>query len=74
MSRKWIHLEDAVVLRVSGKDARRYLNNRLSNDLRSAKPGDVVRAAALTPQGRVEGLFSVFIENEEVFLLVCVGG
>ncbi len=74
MSRKWIHLEDAVVLRVSGKDARRYLNNRLSNDLRSAKPGDVVRAAALTPQGRVEGLFSVFIENEEVFLLVCDGG
>lgn len=74
MSRKWIHLEGAVVFRVSGKDARRYLNNRLSNDVRNAKPGNVVRAAALTPQGRVEGLFSVFIESEEVFLLMCDGG
>jgi folate-binding protein YgfZ len=70
----WVHLEDAVVLRVSGKDARRYLNNRLSNDLKSAKVGLVVRAAALTPQGRVEGLFSVLVESDESFLLVCDGG
>jgi folate-binding protein YgfZ len=70
----WFHLADAVVLRVSGKDARRYLNNRLSNDLRSCTPGDVIRAAALSPQGRVEGLFSVVVEAEESFLLVCDGG
>jgi folate-binding protein YgfZ len=74
MSRTWIHLEEAVVLRVGGKDARRYLNNRLSNDLRNTKPGEVVRAAALTPQGRVEGLFSVLVESEESFLLLCDGG
>ncbi len=74
MSCAWIHLDPAVVVRVSGKDARRYLNNRLSNDLRSVQIGCVVRAAALTPQGRVEGLFSVFVEREDAFLLVCDGG
>jgi len=70
----WIQLAEAVVLRVSGKDARRYLNNRLSNDIKSCKLGDIVRAAALTPQGRVEGLFSVVVENQDSFLLVCDGG
>ena len=74
MSTPWFLFSDAVVLRVSGKDARRYLNNRLSNDLRSAQPGESVSAAALTAQGRVEGLFTVFVEPGDLFYLVCDGG
>lgn len=61
-------------MKVSGKDARRYLNNRLSNDLRSLMPGQSVRAAALSPQGRVEGLFTVFLNSDEHFYLVSDGG
>lgn len=74
MSACWYHLSRAVCLNVSGKDARRYLNNRLSNDLRALPPGQSLRAAALSPQGRVEGLFTVFLNSEERFYLVSDGG
>jgi folate-binding protein YgfZ len=74
MSAPWFLFNDAIVLRVSGKDARRYLNNRLSNDLRTLQPGESVSAAALTAQGRVEGLFTIFAQPDETFFLVCDGG
>lgn len=74
MSVPWFLFNDAIVLRVSGKDARRYLNNRLSNDLRTLQPGESTSAAALTAQGRVEGLFTIFAQPEDTFFLVCDGG
>ncbi len=74
MSLDWHILPSAIVLKVSGKDARRYLNSRLSNDLRAAQPGDAVRAAALTAQGRVEGLFTVFVQPSDTFYLACDAG
>jgi folate-binding protein YgfZ len=74
MSAHWYHLSDAVSFKVSGKDARRYLNNRLSNDLRSLAQGESTLAAALTAQGRVECLCSVFVGAQDVFYLVADGG
>lgn len=74
MSHPWHLFRSAIVLKVSGKDARRYLNSRLSNDLRSAQPGECVRAAALTAQGRVEALFAVFVQPSDTFYLACDGG
>jgi len=74
MSSQWILLSGALCFRVSGKDARRYLHNRLSQDIRSMLPGQSVLAAALSAQGRVEGLFSVCCEGEDSFLIVCDGG
>lgn len=74
MRAPWFLFNDAIVLRVSGKDARRYLNNRLSNDLRTLQPGESTSAAALTAQGRVEGLFTIFAQPEETFFLVCDAG
>lgn len=74
MTRLWKTIVGSVVLKVSGKDSRRYLNNRLSNDLRSISPGSSTAAAALTPQGKVEGLFSVLCEANDVFYLLCDGG
>jgi folate-binding protein YgfZ len=74
MKRAWIKPPSSVVLKVSGKDARRYLNNRLSNDLRNLAPGSVTAAAALTPQGKVEGLFTVFCDADDRFYLACDGG
>lgn len=70
----WMPRMQAAVFKVSGRDARRYLHNRLSQDIRAVPVGAAVRAAALTPQGRVEGLFSLFVATEEIFLLVCDGG
>lgn len=74
MSSRWYHLCQAIVCKASGKDARRYLNNRLSNDLRSLTYPDSVIAAALTAQGRAQGVYTVFATPDEAFLLVCDGG
>jgi len=74
MNASWLVLESAVCLEVSGKDARRYLHNRLSNDIRSLSPGGSVSAAALTAQGRVEAVFEVVCRDEQRFLLVADGG
>jgi folate-binding protein YgfZ len=74
MSARWFHLSQAVVCKASGKDARRYLNNRLSNDLRSLVYPDTRLAAALTAQGKVQGLYTVFATPDEAFLLACDGG
>lgn len=74
MTLPWIQLAHAFCLKVSGRDARRYLHNRLSNDIRSLAPGEAIQAAALSAQGRVEGLFSVLCLDEESFVLISDGG
>jgi folate-binding protein YgfZ len=70
----WYLQPSPVVFKVTGKDARRYLNNRLSQDLRSLSAGASVVAGALNPQGRVEGLYTVYVGNEDVFYLASDGG
>ena len=53
-------LPSAIILKVSGPDAPRYLNARLTNDIRKLlKPDRALLAAALTPQGRTQGLFVI---------------
>jgi folate-binding protein YgfZ len=74
MSTPWRLFSAGAIFEVSGKDARRYLNNRLSNDIRSLQPEHSIVAAALTAQGRVEGLFTVFCLADNTFLLVADGG
>lgn len=74
MISSWYLHPAPIVFKVSGKDARRYLNNRLSNDLRTAAPGSSLVAGALTPQGKVEGLFVVYVVADDLFYLVSDGG
>ena len=74
MSVTWYLPPAPVVFKVSGKDARRYLNNRLSNDIRSLPAGSSLKAGALTPQGRVEGLYTLFVDTDETFYLFSSGG
>jgi folate-binding protein YgfZ len=71
---QWFLIDSAITFRVSGKDSTRYLHNRLSNDIRSLGVGDSCLAAALSAQGRVEGLFSVSRLGESEFLLSSDGG
>jgi folate-binding protein YgfZ len=74
MSVQWIPLLTARSFAVSGKDARRYLHNRLSQDIKNLPVGSVVQAAALSAQGRVEGFFSVQCTAEDRFILIADGG
>lgn len=74
MSASWFVIANASSFRVSGRDSRRYLHNRLSQDIRGLAPVQSAIAAALSAQGRVEGLFTVFCEGEEQFLVVADGG
>lgn len=74
MSVRWYLQPSPIVFKVTGKDARRYLNNRLSNDLRSLQSGSSILAGALTPQGRVEGLFTVYVQENDTFYLAGDGG
>ncbi len=64
----------ALFFEVRGRDAARYLNSRLSNDIRGLAVSHVLEAAVLTPQGKIEGLFRVHRVAEESFMLVCDGG
>ncbi len=64
----------AIILHLSGKDARRYLNARLSNDVKSLTPGNGCYAAALSPQGRAEGYFKIICLAESEFIAICDGG
>lgn len=71
---KLFSLKNVGVFRVSGKDARRYLNSRLSSDIRGLVQGESCLAAMLSPQGRAEGFFSVRCLNDEEFLLLSDAG
>jgi len=63
-----------IVLRVTGPHAVRYANARLTNDIVKLEVGSGCLAAALTPQGKTEGFFSVFKVEPETLLLFCDGG
>jgi folate-binding protein YgfZ len=70
----WYLQPSPVVFKVTGKDARRYLNNRLSQDLRTISAGGSLVAGALSPQGRVEGLYTVYAQSDDTFYLASDGG
>lgn len=59
----WRTLNSAVLFEVSGRDCTRYLHNRLTQDINSLQRDSPIMAAALSAQGRVEGLFCVLKES-----------
>ena len=52
-------LPDRGVIKVSGDDARKFLNGLISNDMEKVKPGSARFAALLTPQGKIIADFIV---------------
>lgn len=66
---KFIRLNHIGFYRVSGKDSRRYLNSRLTADIKNLAVGQSCLAAALNPQGRTEGFFRVNCVTDDSFLL-----
>ena len=72
-------IKDPLVLEISGRDAPRYLHNRLSNQIKELPVGRWTYAAALSPQGKTEGFFKIFRDvgtspSGERFIVVCDGG
>ncbi len=69
--------DTAIFLEVSGRDATRYLNARLTNDIKRLIPLNYCQAAALNPQGRTEGFFNIYkLEDgrEQRYFMLCQGG
>lgn len=68
----WLN-KDAIILKISGPHANRYLNARLTNDIR-IPVGSSIQAAILTPQGKCEGVFTCFRTESDQVLLICDAG
>jgi folate-binding protein YgfZ len=56
-------------LRVSGRDAVRYLNGQITNDLGKATPTAAIQASILTAKGKLSAHVFVSQQSENVFLL-----
>lgn len=65
-----IDLPNLGLLRVSGQDRVRYLQNMLSNDIKRLRPGQGCYATLLTNQGRMQSDMYVYAFEEE-FLIEC---
>jgi folate-binding protein YgfZ len=69
MPANFVRLSDRGIVAVSGPDARKLLNDLVTNDLDALRsPGDAVHAALLTPQGKIMFAFFV-IQTGDGFLL-----
>ncbi|MBN8550192.1 MAG: hypothetical protein J0M12_12815 [Deltaproteobacteria bacterium] len=71
---KYFSIPSAVILSASGPHAERYLQIRLTNDLKQLTAQRALQAAALTPQGRTEALFTVFSVAPNSYMLIADGG
>lgn len=63
-------LDSRALIRVSGPDARPFLNNLLTQSVEDMKPGELRFAALLSPPGRL--LFDLFVWGEETALVLDV--
>lgn len=58
----------SLLLRVSGKDAFRYLNSQITADLHKLSLGNSLKACLLSPKGRLVALLNIWM-REEVFFI-----
>ncbi len=73
MSGSFFKFEDASLIRVSGRDALRYLNARLTANPKILLAGHHTPAAALTAQGRTEAYFTLANCTDNYLLLAHFG-
>ena len=65
---KFLHLRDRRLLKVSGEDARNFLQGLLSNDLMRVSERQSIYAALLTPQGKYLHDFFISELNKDFYL------
>ena len=61
MENKKIHLKNRKVLKVSGENSIKFLNNILTSDITKLKPKELLPSALLSPQGRI--LFDMLVST-----------
>ena len=72
MESKGALLSGRGILRVSGQDARSFLQGLITNDVETLKPGEGRFAALLSPQGKI--LFDFFVAPDgDALLMDCNG-
>ncbi len=64
MENKKIHLRHRKVLKVSGENSIKFLNNILTSDVSKLKPKELLPSALLSPQGRI--LFDMLVSSNIV--------
>jgi folate-binding protein YgfZ len=70
----YFHFDSATILHVSGKDAARYLNARLTQDFKSMAAGEFRLGAALTPQAKTQALFGINKLSADEAVLIADSG
>lgn len=73
-SKAFFSIQEASIFHLTGRDAARYLNARLSNNVRDLPPLHGLAAAALSPQGRTELFGTILKISAEEFFVICDGG
>ena len=63
-------LDDAGLLKISGKDAARFLQNQSTNDVASLKPGESQANASVDRQGKLKGVYTLYFDAETYWLLL----
>lgn len=58
------------IYRLRGADVTRYLHGRVTQDIKSLRPGSGARSLVLTPQGRILGHFQILCESGGYLLVV----
>ncbi|MBT6093649.1 MAG: folate-binding protein YgfZ [Rhodospirillaceae bacterium] len=61
-------LAERGVIRITGEDAREFLQGLISNDINRVSPGQAIYAALLTPQGKY--MFDFFVAEHDGALLL----
>ncbi len=74
MTVHYFSIPSASIFMVEGRDARRYLNARLTYDIRQMPSPSICQAAMLTANGKTEGLFRVASLDQAKFLLIADAG
>ncbi|GEM_PF-973113 len=62
-------LSSSPIFKMAGPDAVRYLHGRITQDVKSLKPGNSVRSLVLTPQGRIQGHFQLLNLGDELLVI-----
>jgi folate-binding protein YgfZ len=65
------HLNDRVVIHVTGEDAATFLQNVMTNDIRKAEDGRIVYSCLLTPQGQFLHEFFVSAAPDGGYFVDC---
>ena len=64
---RYLELTDRALIRIEGDDARRFLQDLISNDIEKLGPTMAIHAALLTPQGKYLHDFFVFEHGAAIY-------